>query len=108
MAKTRMRELRSKHNWSMKYIAYYIGVSIQTISNWEKGETEPDLKSLVKLAELYNVTLDYLLYRDDYQPKFDSLIREVSSRNPEEIKEITLSFIERIANLDITKKSRKD
>ena len=35
-----------------------------TYNNWERGQREPDIENLIKLADYYNVTLDYLVGRE--------------------------------------------
>lgn len=42
-------------------MASSIGTNKANISRWEKGEVEPDLETLIKLAKYFNVTTDYLL-----------------------------------------------
>lgn len=60
----RLTDLREEKGWSKTYVAKYIGLkSMQTYANWEYGRTEPDFEMVTKLAELFNVTTDYLLGR---------------------------------------------
>ena len=54
-------ELRKKNNLSQEKLAEQVGVSRQTISKWELGETSPDLKQSKKLSEIFNVSLDELV-----------------------------------------------
>ena len=56
--------LRKIHHFSQEEIAERIGVSRQAVAKWETGETVPDLKNTLALAELYNVTLDDLVRHD--------------------------------------------
>ncbi len=102
MAKTRLRELRKKENWSMKYIAHHIGVSIQTVSNWEKGNTEPDIQSLIKLSCLYNVTIDYLVYRDYFKPDITPYIDHIVNTPSDQLKNLTIAFINKINNARVS------
>lgn len=46
-----------------------IGVSRQTISNWETGRTLPDIISVIKMSDLYNISLDDLLKGDETMMK---------------------------------------
>jgi transcriptional regulator with XRE-family HTH domain len=46
-------------------VAQYLGVSRTAVTHWESGKKRPDLVNLVKLADLYNVSLDYLMGRTD-------------------------------------------
>ena len=45
--------------------AAHIGVTRQTLSSWENGKTYPDIVSLIKLSDLYRLSLDDLLNRED-------------------------------------------
>lgn len=54
-------ELRKKNNLSQENLAEKIGVARQTISKWELGETNPDLKQTKKLANIFNISLDELV-----------------------------------------------
>lgn len=45
--------------------AGYMHVSKQTVLNWEKGVTTPDLRQARELAEYYNVPLDYIFLPDE-------------------------------------------
>lgn len=63
--KTRLRELRKSHGQKQKQLADLLGVSQMQISRYERGKQEPDIKTLIKLANYYGVTIDYLVGRDD-------------------------------------------
>jgi transcriptional regulator with XRE-family HTH domain len=104
MANTRLRDIRIRRGWSMKYIAYHIGVSIQTISNWEKGNTEPDIKSLIKIADLYGVTLDFLLKRDEYKPDISYVLKQIENKDKEELQEMTINFIKALSEIKLSKR----
>lgn len=58
--------LRTKNNMGQKEFAKYLHVSTSTISNYENNKYEPDLPTLVKIADYFNVSTDYLLNRTDY------------------------------------------
>ena len=61
----RLKELREKKGLLQKDVAKYLNVSVSTYSFWEKGTYEPDQKSLIKLANFFEVSIDYLLGRTD-------------------------------------------
>lgn len=61
----RFREARKKNNLKLTVAAQMIGVSQPTLSSWESGRKSPTLENLERMAELYNVTTDYLLGRGD-------------------------------------------
>jgi transcriptional regulator with XRE-family HTH domain len=54
--------LRESHDWSKTYVANHIGLkNMQTYANWEYGKSEPDQGMLKELANLFDVTVDYLV-----------------------------------------------
>ena len=57
----KLQQARAKANLTQEQVAETLGVSRQTISNWENEKTYPDIRSVVTLSDLYNVSLDYLL-----------------------------------------------
>lgn len=57
-------ELRKKLNLSQEELAEKVGVTRQTISKWELGETSPDLKQAKELSKIFNVSLDELTNND--------------------------------------------
>lgn len=57
----RIQSLRREHKMSQEALAEQIGVTRQTISKWELGQSEPDLASLLRLSEIFDVTADDLL-----------------------------------------------
>lgn len=52
---------RKNHRLSQEELAEMIGVTRQTISNWELNETSPDLKQAQKLSEIFNISIDELI-----------------------------------------------
>ena len=74
----RLRDLREDHDKSQADIAAILGISRQHYSLYERGERELPMHHFMKLAKLYNVSLDYLsglstnpdtLDRKQYNPK---------------------------------------
>ena len=61
----RIKELREEKNISQLVLAEKIGTSQRNIGRWENGENEPSYSQLIKLADFFNVTLDYLVSRED-------------------------------------------
>ena len=57
-------ELRKKNGLSQEELADKVGVSRQTISKWELGETAPDIKQAKELSRIFKVSLDYLVGND--------------------------------------------
>lgn len=61
----RLIHLRKQEGLSQNAVAKEIKVAPRAYQNYEYGEREPKLSTLVKLADLYGVTLDYLAGRTD-------------------------------------------
>mgnify|MGYP002515720488 CR=1 FL=1 len=57
----RMKALRKEIGVSQSFVADHIGVSTQSVSNWECDNTMPDISQIVPLAALLSVSTDYLL-----------------------------------------------
>jgi len=60
---SRLKKERELRNWSQKYVADKIGITNAVLSNYERDYRDPDTETLRKLAELYEVSVDYLLGR---------------------------------------------
>ena len=58
-------ELRTQHNLSQGDLANKLDVSRQSISKWENGNSTPDLEKIVKLAEIFSVSLDELIKNEE-------------------------------------------
>ncbi|NLW78761.1 MAG: helix-turn-helix transcriptional regulator [Ruminococcaceae bacterium] len=64
---SRLRELRNNHPQqpSQQFLAEKLGVAKPTVSLYEVGENVPDAKTIVKLAQFYGVSTDYILCQTD-------------------------------------------
>ncbi|MDE6659765.1 MAG: helix-turn-helix transcriptional regulator [Eubacterium sp.] len=56
-----LKELRVKNNLSQEKLGAELGLSRQSISKWEQGYAMPDTENLLKLSELYGVSVDTIL-----------------------------------------------
>ena len=61
----RLRELRLERNMSQQRLAMELSMTQNTISRYENGEREPGIKELSRIADYFNVSLDYLLERSE-------------------------------------------
>lgn len=61
----RINELRIAFGWNQVQLAEKLGVSKQTISNWENENIQPSIEMLVRMAKLFHVSTDYILGLDD-------------------------------------------
>lgn len=62
----RLKELRTEKGWTQKVLAQKLSVSDDCVFFWEKGRSEPSLQQVLDIAELFDVTTDFLLGRTDY------------------------------------------
>ena len=59
---------RKKNGWSQEELAEQLSVSRQSISKWEGAQAIPDIQKIIKMAELFGVSTDYLL-KDEMEPE---------------------------------------
>ena len=57
----RLTDLRKRKGLSQEQLGYELGVSRQTVSNWELGQSYPDFQRLVLLSDYYEMSLDELV-----------------------------------------------
>lgn len=106
----RLKELRNKDKISQADLAEYCDVSQQAVGLWERGKTTPDYETLIKIANRFAVTVDYLLgveekptYYTDPEtaalaqelkdnPEYRALLDATRHLKPESVKEI-MQFI---------------
>lgn len=75
----RLRERRERRNLKNSQVALYLGLSTAHISNIENGNREPSLDLLVRLAEYYRCSVDYLLgLTDDPRPAGQQSVSEAA------------------------------
>lgn len=61
----RLKELRKTRNISQVRLAIELNISQNSISRYETGEREADYKTLIAIADYFNVSLDYLFERTE-------------------------------------------
>jgi len=59
-----LKECRKKKNVTQSETARYLGIDLRTYTRYESGERDPSIMTLVKMADFFDVTTDYLLGRD--------------------------------------------
>ncbi|MDE7206380.1 MAG: helix-turn-helix domain-containing protein [Lachnospiraceae bacterium] len=68
----RLQQLRKKENYSQEQLAELLGISRQAVSKWESGQGYPDISNIMKLAEIYNVSTDYILLEKKEETQSDT------------------------------------
>jgi len=61
----RIKELREKRNWTQQDVATFVNKKRADIGGYETNRTSPNLETIVNLADLFKVSVDYLLGRTD-------------------------------------------
>ena len=61
---TNLKHYRMQKGLSQTEVADILGVSRQTISNWESQRSYPDLDNIVRLSDLYGITIDQLFGKE--------------------------------------------
>ena len=64
-----LRKLRKSKGLTQTEIAQFIGITQNSYSYWENDKVKIDNASIVKLADFFGVSVDYLLGRDDITPE---------------------------------------
>lgn len=84
----RLRELRKCKNLTQEEIGSLCNVGKATISNWENNLTDPPIEIIIKLANYFGVSIDYLLGNDKNLPdticKVNQALREAGLVNNDE------------------------
>ena len=92
----RLKELRNKSNISQQKLASMLGVSRSTIAMWETKSSQPDNEMLIKLSEIFGVSVDYLLGKDISAPVLDR--DGLSERDRKDIAKDMESIREKLIN----------
>lgn len=61
---SKLKLARQERQLTQEVMAAFLGVSRQTISNWENNKSYPDIISLIKISDYYDMTLDELVKGD--------------------------------------------
>lgn len=76
---------RKKSGLSQEEVAAKLGVSRQTVSKWELGETLPDIQQAKKLSTLYHITLDELVELDLQVKEIQEVIEKTTEETQKKI-----------------------
>ena len=84
----RIKDLREDLDLKQSDLAKATGIDQRTISNYETGKTSPDAYSLVRLADFFNVSIDYLLCRTDIDISGEEKRTKLIQKIKEELDEL--------------------
>lgn len=92
----KLSKLRKENNYTQEQLADILGVSRQAISKWESNTTYPETEKLLKLGNLYNCSMDYLL------KNIESTHENIMPENQK-----TISLALNLYSLNFERKSKK-
>ena len=99
-------ENRKKNGWSQEELAEKLGVSRQSVSKWEGAQSMPDMKKILQLAEIFDVSTDYLLKDEIEEAGSSELVPVDRDLGEEEVRSVSmeeanayLTFNERAARM---------
>lgn len=61
----RIKQLREENNWTQLELSQKMDCAKSTIAMYEKGDRKPSLEVLIKLSEIFNCSIDYILCKTD-------------------------------------------
>lgn len=67
----KLMNLRKSRGWSQEELGERLGVTRQTVSKWELGETTPEMEKLARMSELFGVSIDELVKGGDYNETYN-------------------------------------
>lgn len=69
MFKDRLNQKRKQQGLSAKQMAALLGMELRSYRNYESGDREPSLATLIKIADILDISLDDLLCRDEFMQR---------------------------------------
>lgn len=80
----RIKEIRKKCGLTQKELAERVGVSEGAISQYESGKRRPDYETVLKMADYFGCSVDYLMGNDPSpaeDPELDEILEQLKNRN---------------------------
>ena len=86
----KIKQLRQAKEMKQIELASYLNVTQGNISGWESGKWQPDQDALIKMANLFNVSIDYLVERNEVLNENLKKQAPIPQFSPEELKLIEM------------------
>lgn len=105
----RIENLREKEKITQKNLAVKLGIARTTYSGYENGAREPDLETLKKIADYFEVSTDFLVGRTDdphmyFSDEYKKLHNMIDLNKPEDIKKVKLTY----KDMELTNEEKLD
>lgn len=105
----KLKELRKSKGISQEQAANALGISVRAYQNYEYRQREPNIEMILKLADFYDVSTDYLLGRETSNPlegisldEEDTQLILTLAKLPNNIRKCTLNLL-----LELVKEAQK-
>ena len=79
MLNVRLKELRKENKMTQKEVAEKLGLKNVTIGLYESGARNPEVKTLIHLADMFKVSIDYLLGFTDFRERPEVILKDTRS-----------------------------
>lgn len=100
-----LKLLRAKYKFSQQQLAECIGVSQQSVNKYENHNIEPDIQTLIAIADCLHTSVDYLIGHGGAEPPAETMLnteeqellfqyRRLSSKQKESIRQIILNYLD--------------
>lgn len=99
MSKNNLKQIRNKKGLLQTKVAMDLNITQETVSSYETGRVLPLSDMLIKLADYYNTSIDYLLCRTKYDMPIDSI-------KPDNISDKDFTIINKINKLSLADKDK--
>ena len=86
--KNRIRDLRDDMDLRQIDVAEATGIDQKTLSNYETGKTNPDSYALIRLAQFFDVSIDYLVGFSDFNIKTNKQLCELVASMEQQLAEL--------------------
>lgn len=95
---TRLKELRKESRLTQNQVAEYLKISPPAYSHYETGFTEPDVANLIKLSELYKVSIDYIVGISDerHLSFFSAVLKKINIKD----QDMLIAFAKRLVEVN--------
>lgn len=104
MLTDKLKELRLSYGFKQSELADKLSISTSRYGQYERGDRMPDYNMLVKIADIYNISLDYLLGRNIQKiDEIDPFIKKIIKSDSE-----TKASVEQFLNYLLYEKERKN
>lgn len=86
---------RKKQGFSQEDIAHRLNVARSTYTNWEKDRSEPDISTMIRICDIYHISLDNLVGRTyRIPPQIEVILNIISDLETEEQKRVLNHLVE--------------